>query len=54
MKSKKSCGIDKINSDFIKKTKHAIKEPISHLINISLVTGKVPMILKIAKVIPKS
>ena len=52
MKPKTSCGIDNLNSEFIRKIKLSIKEPLSKLINISLETGNVPNTLKIAKVIP--
>ncbi len=47
MKPKTSCGIDK---KLYKKIK--LKDPLIRLINISLETGHVPTILKIAKVIP--
>ena len=45
MKSKKSSGPDGINSNFLKLTKLALKEPISSLINLTLVTGYVPKIM---------
>ena len=53
LKAKKSCGVDGVSTEFIKKkAKHVLKLPISLLTNLSIETGYVPKILKIAKVIP--
>ena len=52
MKPKTSQGIDNISSEFLKKIKQNIKEPLCRLINAWLESGTVPTILKIAKVIP--
>ena len=52
MKAKKSSGHDNISTALIKKLKLELKVLISILINKSLETGKVPDMIKIAKVIP--
>ena len=52
MKMSKSCGFDDISSSIVKKIIYYIASPLSHIFNISLVTGKVPSKLKIGKIIP--
>ena len=52
IRPKKSCGIDGISNDMLKNLAPVIKLPISIAINKSLETGKVPTILKIAKIVP--
>ena len=51
-KPKKSSGPDGINTEFLIKTKQSLKYPISKLINLTLESGHVPKLMKIAKVIP--
>jgi hypothetical protein len=52
MESKKSTDIFGISNFFLKKIITVIANPISHLINQSIRTGKIPLEMKIAKVIP--
>ena len=52
LKSKKSSGHDNISTEFIKKTKMQLKNPISILVNKSLESGYVPNFIKLAEVIP--
>ena len=47
-----SSGYDNINADILKHIYPAIAQPLTHLINCSMLAGKVPDELKIAKVIP--
>ena len=52
LKSKNSCGLDKISTKQLKLISHGIVQPITILINRSLSEGVFPSSLKIAKVIP--
>ena len=52
MESKKSTDIFGLSNFFLKKIINGIALPLSHIINLSISTGKVPNELKIAKVIP--
>ena len=52
LKSTKSAGHDGIRPGHLKSCGHILTEPITHLINLSLSTGKVPSQLKLARVIP--
>lgn len=52
LKQSKSCGIDNISNEFLKKINTAICLPISIIINMSLEFGTVPTSMKLAKVIP--
>jgi hypothetical protein len=52
LKPKKSCGYDNINTFFLKQICNDIANPISILINKSLVDGIVPDSVKVAKVNP--
>ena len=52
LKSKLSSGHDDISTKLLKETIAIISTPLSHIINISFVTGIVPDQLKIAKVVP--
>lgn len=50
--SKSSTGFDNIPITIIKKVIQPIADPLCHLINLSLLSGTVPKLLKIAKIIP--
>ena len=52
LKPKNSAGHDNISSKVLKYLKTSISIPISHIINKSLISGKVPQNLKLAKIIP--
>lgn len=52
LKPKKSAGHDSINTQFIKKIKFSIIDPLEIIINKSFTEGQFPSHLKIAKVIP--
>ncbi len=52
LKGKKSSGHDGITTSFIKQIKEHNSLPISIIVNKSIATGKVPDVLKLAKVIP--
>ena len=48
----KSTGLDGIRPKVIKEAVDSIIDPLLHLLNLSICTGKVPDNLKIAKVTP--
>jgi len=52
LKPKMSWGPDEIPTQIIKESINSILIPITHIINRSILTGCVPMEMKIAKVIP--
>ncbi len=52
LKSKTSQGHDDISTKLTKQTIHFIATPLSHIINQSMLTGIVPLDMKLAKVIP--
>lgn len=52
MEPKKSCGIDEISMHILKFCKEEVVMPLTHLINVSLITGFFPQNCKIAKVKP--
>ena len=52
MKSGKSAGYDEINPDIIKKCNALIAEPLTYVINLSLLQGKFPEKLKYAVITP--
>ena len=52
LKPKTSSGYDGISTKLLKATINEILEPLTHVINISFETGRVPNNLKIAKFIP--
>ena len=52
LKSKHSCGVDGISTNFLKQIKTEISSPLTFLINQSLITGIFPKALKTAKVKP--
>ena len=52
LKSKSSTGYDGINSVFLKNIINSIAEPLSILSNRSMLEGKVPNSLKLAKIVP--
>ena len=45
-------GFDKLSTMLVRETINEIATPLKHIINLSFVTGSVPVNLKIAKVIP--
>ena len=51
-KNKSSEGFDKLSSMSVRETINEIATPLEHIINLSFVTGIVPVNLKIAKIIP--
>ena len=52
LKNTSSTGSDGISSSIIKATFHEIVNPLTLIFNVSLSTGVVPDILKIARVVP--
>ena len=52
LKNKKSYGFDGISSSIFKNFAHELSSPISEIFNMSISSGIVPDIMKIAKVIP--
>ena len=52
LKPKTSSGYDCISTKLLKATINEILEPLTHVINTSFETGRVPNDMKIAKVIP--
>lgn len=52
LKSSNSAGEDEISSKILKSIAKEIIEPLTHCINLSLLTGTVPKMTKIAKIIP--
>ena len=52
LNNKKSAGDDNINNFLLKNIITSIVEPLVYIFNISLVTGTVPEVMKVAKVIP--
>ena len=52
LKNTKSCGIDDIDSSIIKLAKNELVPAITHIVNLSITSGKFPQQWKQAKVIP--
>lgn len=52
LKNKKSTGIDHISVNILKTVSDIIAEHLAHLINLSVISGKFPTLLKLASVIP--
>ena len=52
MKPKTSSGYDSLTPKLIRETASGILTPLTHIVNISLKNGKVPLHMKLAKVIP--
>ena len=52
LKNKSSEGFDKLSTILVRETINEIATPLEHIINLSFVTGSVPLNLKIAKIIP--
>ncbi len=52
LKSSHTAGVDGMCSKIMKAIGSAIVEPLAHCINLSLSTGTVPKMTKIAKIIP--
>ena len=50
LQSKYSCGVDEISNVFLKRIVHSIKLPLYYVMNQSLVSGKFPEKMKVAKV----
>ena len=50
--SNKATGLDQISPRFIKDCANIIMSPLTHILNLSLVTGKIPDDLKSAWVTP--
>ena len=52
LKNKKSPGYDQISNELIKNVFPGIVKPLVHIFNLSIMTGIVPIKMKIAKVVP--
>ena len=52
LKNKRSAGFDQISSDIVKNVAHEIFDPLKFVINLSIIQGKVPDKIKIARVVP--
>ena len=52
IKRKKATGVDNLPPGFLKDAATVISQPLCHIINLSLSSGKVPNEWKIAKVTP--
>ena len=52
MKSSNSAGEDEISSKILKTLANLILDPLTHCVNLSILTGTVPHKTKIAKIIP--
>ena len=52
MKSKTSSDMFGVSNNFVKQTVDVLLDPLTHIFNLSLTTGKIPTSLKKAKVIP--
>ena len=52
MKAKTSSDMFGVSNNFVKKTIDLLLDPLTHIFNLSLTTGKIPTFLKKAKVIP--
>ena len=52
LKNKSSQGVDKLSTMLVRETINEIATPLEHIINLSFVTGSVPVNIKIAKIIP--
>ena len=51
-KSKKSCGLDSLNANFILEFENYLIQPLHYIFNQSITSGIFPSLLKIAKVLP--
>ena len=49
---KLSCGLDTINNKVVKSCATELAKPMTHIINISIHTGCVPVAFKVARIIP--
>lgn len=49
---KKATGLDEVSSRFLRDAADSIIEPVSHIVNISILTETVPTSFKVAKVVP--
>lgn len=52
LKRSKAAGIDNIPPGILKDCSSVVKEPLAHIINMSLYTGEIPSDWKVAKVVP--
>ena len=52
MKNSKSCGLDNINSYSLKLIREQITPPLTHIVNLSLLSGVFPRYFKAGKVVP--
>ena len=52
LKPKLSCGLDGISNLLLKRIIHVIKSPLCYVINLSLISGEFPQLMKLAKVLP--
>ena len=52
MKSGKAAGDDGFNLEMIKNNVSSLAQPLTHIYNLSIFSGKVPQAFKLAKVIP--
>ena len=52
LKSKKSFGADLIHPRFVKELAEYVAKPLTYLISLSITTGVVPTLMKIARIIP--
>ena len=52
LKSRSAAGYDNISVDLVKECAQLISNPLTHIINLSIVSGVVPDEVKVARVIP--
>ena len=52
MSSSKAMGIDEISARLLRDGAVEISKPITHIINLSISSGKVPSEFKVARVVP--
>ena len=50
--SKDSSGYDNISNNLLKKIKHAVLKPLTHIFNLSLTSGEFPENIKLSEIIP--
>ena len=49
---KLSTGVDQINNKIVKHFHIELAKPMTHIINLSITQGNVPLLYKIARIIP--
>ena len=52
LRSGTATGLDNVSMSLIKETITLISSPLTHILNLSITSGTVPMELKIARVVP--